>query len=97
MRKISLRKRVEIAEKRERDARRRMKDMDVRMRKANAISDGSMIFVTVLAAKIGDVIHLTADEIEANKHKRYVVKRNPDGSMDMVLEELLGCEMEHEG
>lgn len=96
MKKMSLRKRMEIAEKRERDAKRRMKDMDMRMRKANAISDGSMIFVTVLAAKIGDVIHLAADEIKENRHKRYVVKRNPDGSMDMVLEELIGCEMERE-
>lgn len=89
MKKKSLRERVEIAETRERDAKRRMRDMDLRVRNANAISDGAMILTTVLAAKLGDEIHISAEEFNVSKHKCYVARRNEDGSLDLVLEELV--------
>ena len=84
--KMSLTKRIELAQRREIDAKRRMMDKDREMRKSNAIADGSMVWVTALAAKIGPVVHLSKDEFNEGKKLKYVVRRNEDGSMDMCLE-----------
>lgn len=84
--KMSLTKRIELAQRREIDAKRRMMDKDKEMRRSNAIADGSMVWVTALAAKIGPVVHLSKEEFTAGKRLKYVVRRNEDGSMDMCQE-----------
>ena len=73
-------KRVEFDEKGRRAAE------DERMRRANAIADGSQLWITVLAARLGDVVHIDAEEFEAAKKIRYLARRNQDGSMDMCTE-----------
>lgn len=84
--KRSLVKRIEAAQRREMDAKRRMLNKDREMRRSNAIADGSMVWVTALAAKIGPVVHLSEEEFSAGKKLKYVVRKNEDGSMDMCLE-----------
>ena len=84
--KMSLTKRIELAQRREMDAKRRMMDKDREMRRSNAIADGSMVWVTALATKIGPVVHLSKEEFTEGKKLKYVVRRNEDGSMDMCLE-----------
>ncbi|WP_227145073.1 hypothetical protein [Lacrimispora sp. 210928-DFI.3.58] len=77
---------MELAERKERDAKRRLLEKDERMRRANAIADGSQLWITVLAARLGDVVHIDAEEFEAAKKIRYLARRNQDGSMDMCTE-----------
>lgn len=83
---LSLSKKVLLAERRERDAKRRMYDKDREMRRSNAIADGSMLWVTALAYKIGTSVHITAEELEKVKGLTYLARKNEDGSIDMALE-----------
>lgn len=75
-----------MAERRERDAKRRMRDKDREMRRSNAIADGSMLWVAALASKFGPVVHITAEEFDKAKGLTYLARKNENGSMDMVLE-----------
>lgn len=75
-----------MAERKERDAKRRMIEKDREMRRSNAIADGSVLWVTALASKIGPAIHITAEEFDKAKKLTYLARKNDDGSMDMALE-----------
>ncbi|MGP8314951.1 hypothetical protein ACG0Z4_29255 [Enterocloster aldenensis] len=83
---LSLSKRVALAERKEKDAKRRMYDKDREMRRSNAIADGSMLWVAALASKIGPTVHITAEEFEKARGITYLARKNEDGSMDMALE-----------
>lgn len=85
----SLIERVKSAESRERFARNQMKKAYEGRRRANAISDGAMIWVTVLASMLGDTVHIPKSLFDQYKTRKYVVKVNDDGSMDMVLENMV--------
>lgn len=75
-----------MAERRERDAKRRMHAKDKEMRRSNAIADGAMLWVAALASRIGPVIHITAEEFEQAKGMTYLARKNEDGSVDMRQE-----------
>nr|DAI95302.1 MAG TPA: hypothetical protein [Bacteriophage sp.] len=92
----SLRDKVKQAEKRERDCRRRMENMRHELRRANAISDGSQIWVNVLANIIGPEFEISKDEIEKSKTKVYMVRVNADGSFGFMQEGLHGVHESHE-
>ena len=77
MKKTSLAQKVKTAERRERDAKRRMYEKDKEMRRSNAIADGAMLWVAALASKLGPTVHIAAEEL---------AKKNEDGSMDMKRE-----------
>ncbi len=63
--------------------------MDRELRRANAISDGSQIMVSVLAGMIGREFHVPAEAVEAGKGAEYMVRQNEDGSLDFCLREIL--------
>ncbi len=86
MKKTSLAQKVKTAERRERDAKRRMYEKDKEMRRSNAIADGAMLWVAALASKLGPVVHITAEEFKQAKGLTYLAKKNEDGSMDMRQE-----------
>ena len=89
--KKRMRKQMEQAHREKRIARKRMREMEGEIRRANAISDGSQIFVTVLASLIGESFHVKKEQIEKARGLTYLVRRNEDGSMDLALESRL-CE-----
>lgn len=89
--KKRMRKQMDQAQREKRIALKRMREMDGEIRRANAISDGSQIFVTILASLIGESFHVEKEQIEKAKRMTYMVRRNADGSLDMALEQLL-CE-----
>lgn len=97
MKKLSLKDKVEIAERRERDAVRRVKDMDKRLRRANAVTDGAMIWVTVLASMMGPFVHIPKERLEEGKKKKYLARTNPDGSVDLAIEGYEGYKEEPDG
>lgn len=78
----SLRQKIEQAEKRERYCRRRMESMNKELRRANAISDGSQIWINILANRIGAEFHISVEEIEQSKEKVYMVRKNGDNTYD---------------
>lgn len=86
MKKTSLAQKVKTAERRERDAKRRMYEKDKEMRRSNAIADGAMLWVAALASKLGPTVHIAAEEFEQAKGLTYLAKKNEDGSMDMKQE-----------
>lgn len=87
---ISLRDQVKQAEKRERDCRRRMENMRHQLREANAISDGSQIWINVLANMIGPEFLVTKEIFESSKSKIYMVSVNADGSYGFMQQGLHG-------
>lgn len=95
--KKSLKRRVDLAEKRAADCERRMRDMRREMRRCNAISDGSQIMISILASRIGPSFHVPKDDVERGKGSDYVVRINQDGSYDFSLRELVGADEEIEG
>ena len=80
----SLIERVRDAERRERDAKRRMMDMQKRIVHTDLIAQGSMIWVSALARKIGPVVHISAEELEKGKQVGYKCRQVEDGSVDMI-------------
>ena len=82
----SLIKRVKDAERRERDAKRRMMDMQQRLINADLIAQGSMIWVSALARKLGPVVHISAKEVEKWKMVAYKCRKVENGSVDMIEE-----------
>ena len=82
MRKTSLAQKVKTAERRERDAKRRMYEKDKEMRRSNAIADGAMLWVAALASTLGPTVHIAAAEFEQAKGLTYLARKNEDGSMD---------------
>lgn len=86
----SLMERVKWAEKRERDSKRRMENMRHELRTANAISDGSQIWVNILANMIGPEFQVSKDEVECSKSVVYMVCVNPDGSYGFMQQGLHG-------
>ncbi len=83
----SLRERAEVAERRAKHALQKMKDMDMDRRRANAISDGSQLWVTALASMIGRSVTISAEQFEKAKKLHYMVRRLDNGDLQMVLEE----------
>lgn len=81
---MSLVKQVQQAKRAEDAMWKRLKNKEAEARRANAISDGAMIWVTILASLIGDAVHITKDQIDMGKQLEYVVRMNTDGSMDVV-------------
>lgn len=81
---------VKQAEKRERDCRRRMENMMHELRRANAISDGSQIWINVLANIIGSEFCVSKEQFEKAKEKVYMVSVNADGSFGFMQQGLHG-------
>jgi hypothetical protein len=86
----SLRDKVKQAEKRERDCRRRMENMRHELRTANAISDGSQIWINILANMIGPEFLVSKEIFEESKSKIYMVSVNADGTYGFMQQGLHG-------
>lgn len=61
-------------------------DMQQRMINADLIAQGSMIWVSALARKLGPVVHISAAEIERGKMVAYKCRTVENGSVDMIEE-----------
>lgn len=81
----SLRKRVEYAQRRERDAKRRMEYLAAEKRALEIENRGAVRWFQVMASMLGDDFVVTAEQIEQGKHREYVCQLNPDGSVRMFL------------
>lgn len=97
MKKNSLKRRLELSEKRERDSRRRMHEMHRQLIRANAISDGSQVMVNMLAQMIAPRFLVSKDVMdEAVKHI-YAVRLMEDGGYEFAEKGLIEHEMAADG
>ena len=92
--KVSLRVQAQRAKKLQEIAWKRMEEKELRVRRANAISDGAMIWVTILMSKLGDRVVITPEEMKRTRELEYLSRRLSDGSVEIVLKGTEGAEEE---
>lgn len=88
--KRSLIERVKEAERRERDAERRMRQLQARLEKTERLAKGGTVWVAALAARIGPIVHVPKEEIEAARMAGYKARVVEDGSVDLIKDGYLG-------
>lgn len=84
--KTSLIERVKEAERKEQDAKRRMRQMYERTRLAEKNAECMVVIATALAIQQGAVLHITAEELRKAGETPYLLRQVEDGAVDMVRE-----------